>query len=58
MGIRAEVEAIHDNTDAKPCQSNHPAETVYWGEQTTDEMCVMVPGQTLDREHLNMPITR
>jgi len=55
-GTRVEVEAIYDNTDSNPRQANHPAKTVYWGEQTTDEMCVMVLGLTVDREKLNVNI--
>ena len=55
-GTRIEVEAVYDNSDSNPRQTNHPAKTVYWGEQTTDEMCVFVLGFTVDREKLDLNV--
>jgi mono/diheme cytochrome c family protein len=55
-GTRIEMEAVYDNSDANPRQTNHPARVVRWGEQTTDEMCVCVMGFTIDRENLDLKI--
>ncbi|HLJ55134.1 MAG TPA: hypothetical protein VKT77_08835, partial [Chthonomonadaceae bacterium] len=53
-GTKVDIEAVYDNSDANPRQSNHPAKLVTWGEQTTDEMCVCVLGFTVDGEKLDL----
>jgi mono/diheme cytochrome c family protein len=48
-GTRLDLEAYYDNSDANPRNPNHPPKDVYFGEQTTDEMCLcgvqVVPDQ-------------
>ena len=41
QGWKIAVEAIYDNSDSNPYKTNHP---VTWGEQTTDEMALLVIG--------------
>lgn len=53
-GTVLNVNAIYDNSETNPRQTNHPAKEVRWGEQTTDEMCVCVIGITVDDEKLNL----
>ncbi len=44
-GWKIAVEAIYDNSDANPYKTNR---AVTWGEQTTDEMALLVIGYTSD----------
>ena len=48
-GTRIEVVAHYDNSSQNPNNPRHPPQTVYWGEQTNDEMCIafieMVPAK-------------
>jgi mono/diheme cytochrome c family protein len=53
-GTVLHVDAVYDNSETNPRQTNHPAKEVRWGEQTTDEMCVCVMGFTLDKEKLDI----
>ncbi|HLO99415.1 MAG TPA: hypothetical protein VK171_12540 [Fimbriimonas sp.] len=46
-GWRVEVEATYDNSDNNPYKTDKP---VRWGEQTTDEMALLVIGYAPDRE--------
>ena len=45
-GWKFAVEAFYDNSDSNPYKTN---KTVTWGEQTTDEMALLVVGYTADR---------
>jgi hypothetical protein len=45
-GWKIAVEAFYDNSDANPYKTNRP---VTWGEQTTDEMALLVVGYTSDQ---------
>ena len=42
-GWKFAVEAFYDNSDTNPYKTNKP---VTWGEQTTDEMALLVVGYT------------
>lgn len=48
-GTRIEMVAHFDNSSGNPNNPRHPPETVHWGEQTNDEMCIafveMVPAK-------------
>lgn len=54
-GSKVLVEAWYDNSDQNPNQPNRPPKEVRWGEQTTDEMFLLVcvisvdPGQETGR---------
>jgi mono/diheme cytochrome c family protein len=52
QGSRLELVAYYDNSAKNPDNPNHPPQTVRWGEQTTDEMCLAVLGVTIDAEQL------
>ena len=39
-GTELKVVAHYDNTEGNPHNPNHPPETVRWGEQTNNEMCI------------------
>jgi mono/diheme cytochrome c family protein len=52
QGSRLELVAYYDNSAKNPDNPNHPPQTVRWGEQTTDEMCLAVLGVTVDAEEL------
>ena len=45
-GWKLAVEAVYDNSDSNPYKTNHP---VTWGEQTTDEMALLVVGYAADK---------
>jgi hypothetical protein len=47
-GTRLEVEAIFDNSTNNPLNPFSPPQDVYWGEQTTNEMCFIFLGATSD----------
>jgi hypothetical protein len=47
-GDRIEVTAIYDNSEGNPRNPNRPPKAVGWGEQTTDEMCLVFLGATLE----------
>jgi len=47
-GTRIEVTAIYDNSAGNPRNPNDPPLAVRWGEQTTDEMCLVGFGVILD----------
>lgn len=44
------VEAIYDNSSANPHQPNNPPKRVTWGEQTTDEMMLLVVAFSIDSQ--------
>jgi hypothetical protein len=51
-GTVIEMQAIYDNSTNNPRQPNSPPQTVRWGENTTDEMCIVFFRVTSDQEHL------
>jgi peroxiredoxin len=48
-GTRFDIEAFYDNSNENPNNPNHPARLVFFGEQTTNEMCYGFMGATSDR---------
>jgi len=48
-GTRLDLSAVYDNTDNNPVNPNTPAKLVTWGEQTTDEMCLLFVNIIPDR---------
>ena len=48
-GTKLHVEATYDNSSNNPRNPNSPPKTVTWGEQTTDEMFLLLSACTLDR---------
>jgi mono/diheme cytochrome c family protein len=49
-GTRFDVEAFYDNSQNNPLNPNQPPKDVYYGEQTTDEMCFVFLGVTADEQ--------
>lgn len=47
-GAHIEVESIYDNSADNPFNPNSPPKDVRWGEQTTDEMCLLSVVLTTD----------
>ena len=47
-GTRIHVESIYDNSANNPHQPNDPPKEVRWGEETTDEMFLLILPFTLD----------
>lgn len=47
------VNAVYDNSAANPRNPNSPPKPVYWGEATTDEMCLAFVGVTIDRDDVS-----
>jgi hypothetical protein len=48
-GTRFDVEAYYDNSAKNPANPNNPPKRVYFGQQTTDEMCFVFLGLTSDQ---------
>ncbi len=48
-GAKIIVEAIYDNSAKNPNNPNSPPKPVTWGEQTTDEMCLLVCAYSVDK---------
>jgi hypothetical protein len=48
-GTRFEIEAYYDNSDQNPNNPSHPPKIVFFGEQTTNEMCFGFIGATSDQ---------
>lgn len=48
-GTRLDVEAYYDNSDKNPSNPFQPPHTVFFGEQTTNEMCFVFIGATSDK---------
>ncbi|MCE9584719.1 MAG: redoxin domain-containing protein [Planctomycetes bacterium] len=42
--------AVYDNSDKNPQNPNRPPQRVYWGERTSDEMCLAFIGYVADEE--------
>jgi hypothetical protein len=51
-GSRFTLTAVYDNSSDNIQNPNTPPRNVKWGEQTSDEMCIVFLGYTLDEEHL------
>jgi len=49
-GSKIRVTATYDNSTSNPRNPNNPPKDVTWGEQTTDEMFLLVLGYTVDGE--------
>jgi len=47
-GTRLDVTAVYDNSSANPRNPNNPPREMRWGEQTTDEMCLVFLAYTLE----------
>ncbi len=52
FGSKIVVEGTYDNSDSNPNNPNNPPKTVTWGEETTDEMFLLVVPYTVDSESL------
>ncbi len=52
-GAWLSLDATYDNSSGNFRNPNVPPKPVYWGEQTTDEMCIAFLGVTLDFENMN-----
>lgn len=48
-GTRFDIEAYYDNSEANPNNPSHPPRPVFFGEQTTNEMCFGFLGATSDK---------
>ncbi len=48
-GTRHIIEATYDNSESNPRNPSHPPKRVTWGEQTTDEMFLLLSVYALDR---------
>jgi hypothetical protein len=56
-GSTVKLTCTFDNSDTNPKNPNNPLVDVTWGERTTDEMCLVFMGVTLDYEKL-LPLRR
>lgn len=50
------VEAVYDNSADNPFQPNSPPKQVTWGEETTDEMMLLIVAYAVDSENLRRPL--
>ena len=51
-GTVVQLVAHYNNSDSNPRNPNSPPQQVWWGEQTTDEMCLAFLSYTADSENL------
>ena len=51
-GSKIRVDAVYDNSTDNPLNPNRPPKTVTWGEQTTDEMFLLIVGYTADHQDI------
>ncbi len=51
-GTVVQLTAQYNNSDSNPRNPNVPPKRVWWGEQTTDEMCIAFLAYTADDENL------
>ncbi|MBX3119516.1 MAG: hypothetical protein KF784_10650 [Fimbriimonadaceae bacterium] len=51
-GTRLLVEAVYDNSASNPRNPNDPPKEVRWGEETTDEMFLLIAAYTVDGEKI------
>lgn len=49
-GSRIRIESVYDNSADNPLNPNNPPKTVTWGEETTDEMFLLIGAYTVDGE--------
>ncbi|MGV3617200.1 MAG: ascorbate-dependent monooxygenase [Fimbriimonas sp.] len=49
-GTKQHIEAIYDNSADNPYNPNTPPKPVRWGEETTDEMFLMITAFTVDKK--------
>lgn len=49
-GSKIQIEAQYDNSPNNPLNPNTPPKRVTWGEETTDEMFLLIASYTLDNE--------
>jgi hypothetical protein len=54
-GSTIHVEAVYDNSADNPNNPNNPPKTVRWGEQTTDEMMLLIVPFTVDGATIDSP---
>ncbi|KAA0224785.1 hypothetical protein FCG40_06400 [Fimbriimonadia bacterium ATM] len=54
-GSKIVIEAIYDNSPDNPNNPNNPPQEVRWGEQTTDEMFLLIVPFTVDAESRARP---
>lgn len=47
-GSKVRIEAVYDNSTKNPFNPHSPPKPITWGEQTTDEMFLLVAAYTLD----------
>jgi hypothetical protein len=52
IGAKFALNATYDNSSNNPLNPNSPPKPVYWGEATTDEMCIAFIGVTIDNQSL------
>jgi hypothetical protein len=57
-GTRIDMVAHYDNSESNPRNPAKPPRAVRWGEQSTDEMCLVVLTYTRDAEHLSAPVAK
>lgn len=57
-GSKVRIEATYDNSEKNPYNPNRPPKAVTWGEQTTDEMFLLVAAYTLDKPAEARPFGR
>lgn len=48
-GTKVKIDAVYDNSSENPRNPNNPPKQVRWGEQTTDEMFLLLGGYTVDK---------
>ena len=53
-GTKIKIDAVYDNSANNPRNPNNPPKRVRWGEQTTDEMFLLLGGYTAD--HVDGPL--
>lgn len=51
-GSKIRIEAFYDNSENNPNNPNNPPKSVTWGEQTSDEMFLLVVPFTIDGERV------
>lgn len=47
-GTKLTATVVYDNSSGNPMNPNHPPRAMKWGEQTTDEMCIVFISYTRD----------
>jgi mono/diheme cytochrome c family protein len=52
-GSKIKVDAVYDNSVSNPRNPHNPPKEVTWGEQTTDEMFLLIAAYTLDNHDVS-----